>query len=175
MKTKYVLSIFLCLFLLSSILSAAVLNGGPQQDRRRTRENVITMRLLRMTRVLELTEEQTAKIFPVVTRVEKEKMEISLKVGKEMKNLRLALKSKTPDEKKILNAIKAVKEFRDRLESVDRELETRLEESLTLIQRAKYLVFSADFNRDLRRQLDRARRMKERPQRKKKQAPKIKK
>lgn len=95
-------------------------------------------------------------------------MEIYLKVGKEMKDLRSALKSKTPDEKKILNKIKAVKEFRDQLESMDRELETRLEESLTLIQRAKYLVFSADFNRDLRNQLDRARRMKERPQRKKK-------
>lgn len=168
MKTKYVLSIFLCLFLLSSILSAAVLNDGPQQNRRRTRENIITMRLLRMTRVLELTEEQAAKIFPVVTRVEKEKMEISLKVGKEMRDLRLALKSKTPDEKKISNKIKAVKELRDRLESMDRELETRLEESLTLIQRAKYLVFSADFNRFLGNQLDRARRMKERPQKKKK-------
>ena len=168
MKTKYVLSIFLCLFLLSSILSAAVSNGQLQQDRRRTRENIITMRLLRMTRVLELTEEQTAKIFPVVTHVEQEKMEIYLKVGKEMRDLRLALKSKTPDEKKISNKIKAIKEFRDRLESMDKELETRLEEILTLIQRAKYLVFSADFNRDLRNQLDRARRMKERPQRKKK-------
>lgn len=168
MKTKYVLSIFLSFFLLSSILSAGVLNGGPQQNKKRTRENIITMRLLRMTRVLELTEEQTAKIFPVVTRVEKEKMEIYLKVGKEMRDLRLALKSKTPDEKKISNKIKAIKEFRDQLESMDRELETRLEESMTLIQRAKYLVFSADFNRDLRNQLDRARRMKERPPRKKK-------
>ncbi len=121
-----------------------------------------------MTRVLELTEEQAAKIFPVVTRVEKEKMEISLKVGKEMRDLRLALKSKTPDEKKISNKIKAVKEFRDRLESMERELETRIEESLTLIQKAKYLVFTADFNRDLRNQLERARRLKDRPQRKKK-------
>ena len=168
MKTKYVLSFFLSFFLLSSILSSDVSNGGQQQNRRRTRENVITMRLLRMTRVLELTEEQTAKIFPVVTRVEKEKMEIYLKVGKEMRYLRLALKSKTPDEKKILNAIKAVKELRALLVSMDRELDTRLEKNLTLIQRAKYLVFSADFNRDLRNQLDRARRMKERPLRKKK-------
>ena len=168
MKTKYVLSIFLSFFLLSSILSSAVSNSGPQQNRRRTRENIITMRLLRMTRVLELTEEQTAKIFPIVTRGEKEKMEISLKVGKEMRDLRLALKSKTPDEKKILNAIKAVKEFRNQLASMDRELDTRLEENLTLIQRAKYLVFSADFNRNLRNQLDKARRMKERPLRKKK-------
>ena len=80
----------------------------------------------------------------------------------------LALKSKNPDEKKISNKIKAIKEFRDRLESIDKELETRLEKSLTLIQKAKYLVFSADFNRDLRNKLDRARRMKERPQRKKK-------
>lgn len=168
MKTKYVLSIFLCLFLLSSILSAAVSNGGPQQSRKKTRENIITMRLLRMTRVLELTEEQTAKIFPVVSRVEKEKMEIYLKVGKEMRDLRLVLRSESPDEKKISSKIKAIKDFRYQLESMDRELETSLEENMTLIQRAKYLMFSADFNRDLRNQLDRARRMKERPQKKKK-------
>ncbi len=66
MKTKCILSIILCLFLLSSILSAAIQDDQPQ-NRRRARENMRTLWLLRMTRVLELTEEQTAKVFPIVS------------------------------------------------------------------------------------------------------------
>ena len=75
MKTRYILSILLCLLLLSSILSTAIQDDQPQ-NRRRTRENIRTLWLLRMTRVLELTEEQTAKVFPIVSRIEKEKSEI---------------------------------------------------------------------------------------------------
>ena len=179
MKMKNVFSFFLGLCLLSSILSAAVLDEEPQQAqqkrRSRARENIIDLRLLRMTRVLELTEEQTAKIFPIVTRVEREKMAISRQIGKEMRELRLALRSESPDEKMISSKVKAVKELRDRLLRMGRELEASLEKNMTLIQRAKYLIFSADFNRDLRDQLGRARTQIERLQKKKKKAPQIKK
>jgi len=171
MKIKYVFSFFLRLVLLSSILSAAVLGDG-QQNRRRTRENIITLRLLRMTRVLELTEEQTAKIFPVVTRVEKQKIAIYARIGIEMRGLRKILKSGSPDEKEIMGRIETVKELRDQVRSKDKEVETYLEENLTVIQKAKYLIFAADFNRDLRDQLNRARMMKERLQKRRKQEPK---
>lgn len=143
--------------------------------KRRVRDNIRTLMLLRMTQVLELTEEQTAKIFPVVTRVEKQKMAIYVKIGKEMRELRQVLKSGSPDEKEILGKIENVKELRDQVRSKDKELETYLEENLTVIQKAKYLIFAADFNRDLRDQLNRARMMKERLQKRRKQEPNSKK
>ena len=112
MKTSYILSILLCLLLISSTLSGAIQDDQPQ-NRRRARENMKTLWLLRMTRVLELTEEQTAKIFPIVSRIEKEKSEIYIQVGKQVRELRLILREEEPDQKELKNKINKIKELRD--------------------------------------------------------------
>ena len=165
MKTRYILSILLCLLLLSSILSAAIQDDQPQ-NRRRARENMRTLWLLRMTRVLELTEEQTAKVFPIVSRIEKEKSEIHQQMGKQVRELRLILREEEPDQKELKNKINKIKELRNIIKKKDEELEARMEENLTLVQRAKFLMFSARFYRDLREQLDRAKYMRERQRQK---------
>ncbi len=156
MKTRFILSILLCLLLLSSILSAAIQDDQPQ-NRRGAREKMRTLWLLRMTRVLELTEEQTAKVFPIVSRIEKEKSEIYKQIGKQVRELRLILNEEDPDQGDLKNKINKIKELRNLIKKKDEELEARLEENLTLIQRAKYLMFAASFYRDLRNNLDRAR------------------
>ncbi len=165
MKTRFILSILLCLLLLSSILSAAIQDDQPQ-NRRRGRENMRTLWLLRMTRVLELTEEQTAKVFPIVSRIEKERNEIYKQIGKQVKELRLILKEEEPDQDDLKNKINKIKELRNLIKKKDEELEVRMEENLTLIQRAKYLMFAANFYRDLRDNLDRARIQRERQRQK---------
>lgn len=156
MKVKSILTIFIGLFLLSLSLGAFFQEEEVQRQRR-TRDNIITLWLLRMTRVLELTEKQTAKIYPLVTRIEKEKMEINQQIRKEMREIRLILKNEEPDRKKLENKIDSIKEFRSLLKIKDEELENQLEVNLTLIQRAKYLMFAASFYRDLREKLERAR------------------
>ena len=165
MKKKCILSILLCLLLLSSILSAAI-QDDPPQNRRRARENMKTLWLLRMTRVLELTEEQTAKVFPIVSRIEKEKSKIYQQIGKQVRELRLILKEEEPGQKELTNKINKIKELRNIIKKKDEELEARMEENLTLVQRAKFLMFSARFYRDLREQLDRAKYMRERQRQK---------
>ncbi len=161
MKTRFIFSIILCLLLLSSILSAAIQDDQPP-NRRRARENMKTLWLLRMTRVLELTEEQTAKVFPIVSRIEKEKSEIYKQVGKQIRELRLILKEEEPDQGDLKNKINKIKELRNLIKKKEEELDARLEENLTLVQRAKYLMFAANFYRDLRDNLDRARIQRER-------------
>ena len=165
MKTKYILSILLCLLLLSSILSAAVQDDQPQ-NRRRARENMRTLWLLRMTRFLELTEEQTAKIFPIVSRIEKEKSEIYQQIEKQVRELRLTLGEEEPDQKELKNKIDKIKELRNLIKKKDEELEAHMEENLTLVQRAKYLMFAARFYRELRDNLERARIQRERQRQK---------
>lgn len=167
MKTRYILSILLCLLLLSSILSAVIQDDQPQ-NKRRARENMRTLWLLRMTRVLELTEEQTAKVFPIVSRIEKEKSEIYQQIGKQVRELRLILREEEPDQDDLKNKINKIKELRNLIKKKDEELEARMEENLTLIQRAKYLMFAANFYRDLRDNLDRARIQREKRQKIKK-------
>ncbi len=165
MKIRDILSILLCLLLLSSILSAAIQYDQPQ-NRRRARENMKTLWLLRMTRILELTEEQTAKVFPIVSRIEKEKSEIYKQIGKQVRELRLILKEEEPDQDDLKSKINKIKELRNLIKKKDEELDARMEENLTLIQRAKYLMFAANFYRDLRDNLDRARIQRERQRQK---------
>jgi hypothetical protein len=52
------------------------------------------------------------------------------------------------------------------IEKKDDELEARPEETLTLVQRAKYLIFATSFYRELRDNLEKARIQRERRQQK---------
>lgn len=167
MRVKYILAVSIGLSLLISIATISFPEEG-SQNQRRTRENITTLKLLRMTRVLDLTEEQTAAIFPIFTRIEKEKAEIYRRIAEQIRELRLILKDKDPDQNEITSKIDALKKLRNLLRNKDEELEIQLEEKLTLAQRAKYLLFSIDFYRDLRNKLERARIMQERLRQKKK-------
>ncbi|MDH4257573.1 MAG: hypothetical protein OEV50_02095 [Candidatus Aminicenantes bacterium] len=160
MKAKSIVALSLGLIIFSSVVFPAVQeqdNELQERLRLRTRENIVTLMLLRMTRFLELTEDQTAKVYPLVTRVEKEKMEINLKIAGQMQELRMMLKEGEPDPEALQVRIQALKELREGLRSKDAEVEAQLEEILTVVQQAKYLVFMNVFFRELRENLERAR------------------
>lgn len=147
-----------CFLFVGSIFLIAI--DDENQSRKRIRENIRTLRLLRMTQALDLTEEQTAKIFPALNRTEKEKRGINLQIGQKIKELRSILAKEKPEEQEIENLIGDLKKLRNALKIKDEELEKIIEENLTLVQKAKYLVFSVDFYRGLREKMDRARRLK---------------
>jgi len=143
------------------VFSAALTAMGPfpqVRNKERIRENILTLRLLRMTQALDLTEEQSAKIYPTINRIEKEKMDIQRQLGPEIEGLRAAVLASKPDEADIAARTGRVREFRDRIKAKDDELEAFLDANLTLVQKAKYLIFSVDFYRGLGQVLDRARR-----------------
>lgn len=168
MKAKSIFSLFLGIVFASTIVFAAVQDEKIQEKKRRmTRDNITTLLLLRMTRFLELSEEQTAKIYPFFSRIEKQKMEINQQIRKQMQGLRTDLTEEDPDPKVLKDRIQAIKELRDALKSKDAELEKHLEENLTVVQQAKYLMFITAFYRELRDNVDRARLLRERARQKK--------
>ncbi len=165
MKIKPVLVASLSILFMSTLVSATLQEELPRM--RRTRENIITLMLLRMTQILELDEEQTAKIYPLVTRIEKEKTEIHKQIQNQMRGIRVILKEEVPDQEELKRKIEKLRELRDALKIKDREMEAQLEKHLTVIQQAKFLMFANDFYRELRDNLERARKMKQRMQEKK--------
>lgn len=167
MKTKNIIIIFGCLFFFSSVLFSS-LHEENLQNNRRIRDNIRTLLLLRMTQALDLTEEQTAKIFPKISQIEKEKKEMQQKIGKQMRELRSILRNENHDEQEFTDRIKRIKELRNLLKNKDEELENFLDDNLTLLQRAKYIIFSQDFYRGLREKLERARIMQEKLRKEKK-------
>lgn len=171
MKTKSILALFLGVVFFSSVVFAAVQDENVQvqeKTRRMTRENIITLMLLRMTRFLELTEEQTAKIYPFFNRIEKEKMQINQQIRRQMREIRAALSAEDPDLEVLKAKIQSLKQLRDALKNKDTEMERYLEENLTVIQQAKYMVFMNAFFNELRDSLNKARTLRERTGPKKK-------
>ena len=161
MQLKRLFSFIFCLLLVSSIYLTSFAEDQ-NRDRKKIRENINTLRLLRMTQALDLTEEQTAKIFPALNRIEKEKTRIHNEIGQKLKELRLILAKEKPEDQEIEFMIENLKKLRSSLKSKDEELEKVMEESLTLVQRAKYLIFSVDFFKGLREKIAKARRLQQR-------------
>ena len=126
----------------------------------RSRDNVRTLYLLRMTQILNLTEEQAAMIYPRITRVEKEKHELNKNLNRLLRELRARLRDENVEEEELAGRVQEIKDLSHRLKDIDRELELFLEQTLTVEQQAKYLMFHSDFTRRLRQQLEEARKSK---------------
>lgn len=156
MKKKLALFILVLVFGAASIFAQATRREAA--GRERIRENIHRLRLLRMTEVLELTEEQTARIYPAANRIEKEKAEIMREIGVEIQALRDLLGEERPAEQEIAEKVKSINGLRQAVQEKDRDFEAVLEENLTEIQKAKYLIFAVEFYRDLGEKLGRARR-----------------
>lgn len=127
---------------------------GPRQ---RLGENLALLKLIRMTKALDLTEDQAAKIFPMANRIEKEKMELNRRLNQEIRELRSLVMASPPDEAKIKEKVAKTKELRESIRQKDAEFEAFLEKNLTVVQRGKYILFSLDFAQFLSRHLERMR------------------
>ncbi len=144
-----------CVFALAGVffLSGVVLSGQTQDtkplNRERIRESIHRLRLLRMTEALDLSEEQTAKIYSVATRIETDKQGILREINTEMRRLQGLLDDAAPDETELLAGVAKIKDLRLRFQQKDREFEDFLEANLSPRQKAKYLLFSAEFYRGI--------------------------
>jgi hypothetical protein len=157
MKTKSIGVILAAVLVLGAAAfgqNRGQMGGG--QNRERVRDNLATLRLLRLTQALDLTEEQTAKIFPTINRIEKGKARIQKDLSAEIRNLRVLLQDPAAKDDKILPLLKSLKEGRQAVRALDGELEAFLEANLTTSQSAKYVLFNIEFMRNLTDAVNRA-------------------
>ena len=124
MTTKRFVLIGLMLSLVLGVSSAAPApQAGDPQSRARLRERISDLYLLRLTRALELTEEQTAKLYPVLTRVEKEKAALQRDMGLDLRDLRAELAKTPPGEKEVLGLVDRIRQARRAIRERDEEVE----------------------------------------------------
>lgn len=154
-KNRMIVSVFACL-IFGTWAEARPQQAGPQA-RAKLRDNINTLRLLRMTEALELTEEQTAKLFPALTRIEREKSDLQRRMGTEIRDLRAALEKEPVREADVLAMVKRIRDIRQSIKEKDGEFEATLDESLTPVQKGKYLLFLVDFAKGLGEKLNRVR------------------
>jgi len=136
---------------------------NPTPGRQRVRENLVTLRLLRLTQALDLSEDQAAKVYPVINRIEKEKLDIQKQMSADIRNLRVMIKEDAPKDADIEARYQNIKAARLRIIEKDDEMDAFLEKNLTTIQKAKYLLFQIEFYRTLSEGMDRLRMMRNKP------------
>jgi hypothetical protein len=156
MKAIRIFALVLAGIVLGARAQAQPAQAEPQ-ERARLRENINTLMLLRMTEALDLSEEQTAKLFPPLTRIEKEKADLQRRMGIEVRNLRESLRSEPVREPDVLASVKRVRELRRAIREKDEEFDAVVEANLTPVQKGRYVVFLVDFARGLGERLNRAR------------------
>jgi Spy/CpxP family protein refolding chaperone len=132
--------------------------AGDPQTRARLRERISDLYLLRLTRALDLTEAQTARLYPVLTRVEKEKAGLQRDMGLDLRDLRAELAKPRPGEAEVLGLVGRIRRARRAIRGLDEEVEAALDETLTPVQKGRYLVFTVDFLRSVGENMGRVRR-----------------
>jgi len=132
------------------------LNGGQAQSgaagqvRERVRDQLATLRLLRMTQALNLTEEQTGKMFPTINKLEKDRADLHRDISAKLRELRALVRDPASlKDEKVLPILDAIKTGRDKVRAIDEQLETFIESNLTTPQKANYVLFNIDFMRSL--------------------------
>jgi len=135
--------------------------GGRQRG---IRANINMLRLARMVQALDLTEAQVAVIMPEMNKNENEKQQFQQDLQLHLRDMRLLLSRETPDELKISEHLSSIKTLKRTLQNKEAEFEKFLTENLSLVQQANYLIFSQEFYRGLKQQLDNARRTQQRLQ-----------
>jgi Spy/CpxP family protein refolding chaperone len=133
--------------------------GAPQDPARRPRlrESLSDLYLVRLTRALELTEDQAAKLYPVLTRAEKDKAELQGQMGNDLRDLREELAGPSVREGRVAGLVDRIREARRVLRQKEDEVEAVLEAHLTPVQRARYVIFTVDFMRSVGENLQRVR------------------
>jgi Spy/CpxP family protein refolding chaperone len=157
MNKKRSLVVLALMFLMGGLVLSAQPRDLKLSARLRIRENIHRLRLLRLTEAVDLSEEQAAKVYPAASRLEKDKAGILKAIENEMGVLKALLVNESPDEARLSAGMAKIKELRLSLQAKDREFEDLLEQNLNPVQRAKYVLFSAQFYRHVAAGLRRAR------------------
>ncbi len=157
-KKPWIIVLFGCIALIcgAAVRSSAQGRGqgmgpgmGMGQRGARVRENLATLRLLRMTQALDLSEDQTAVIFPFINKIEKEKLSLQRQMTADIQELRRTLAGGEPQEAAVLPLVERIRAGQGRIKGLDADSEAFLEKQLTPIQRGKYVIFQIDFYRML--------------------------
>lgn len=162
MKKKNGIAVLAAVFLAVGALGAQDQMAAMRQ---RMRDNIGNLRLIRMTQALNLTEDQTTRIYPIFNRVEREKLDLQRDLARQIQELRRLLRdvpqseaAPAPDRLGRLSELaRGIGERRRAIRAKDDDLDAFLEKELDPLQQARYVLFQIEFNQGLGDVIDRVR------------------
>ena len=115
-KSSVIYFSIITIFLLVSF-SEVYAQGHPPRGNKNVRENMFVLRTLRMTQALDLTEAQTAVIFPELNRAEKEKAQLQADLAREIRELRQLINNKKVEDREFENRVAKIVDLKEKIRS----------------------------------------------------------
>jgi hypothetical protein len=154
-------------FMVFCLLATGLVFNGPvayaqfpedepsSEKRERIRKRIETLRMWKLTEELDLDEDTSARLFPVLSKYDKERAKLQHTIRKDIRELRRSLGSdQDADYQGMLDRLeKNHKEMQSIKDAEIKELKT----ILTAKQQAQYLLFHMQFKREMRRMIDNSR------------------
>ena len=137
------------LIILSLSLSEAAWSQPPSEGRR-SRDRIQFLKMWRLVDHLEIDVDQAAVLFPLLSQHHRKMEELRGQRKQAARDLRHILGGESPKDSELLAAMEKVADLDRRLRVTEDEFNKSLESHLTVRQRAKLVLFSDHFRRDLR-------------------------
>lgn len=112
------------------------------------RKKVETLKMWRLTDALELSEETASKAFPVIKEYDKKRLDIEQDMRKDMSKLRQSVDTASEDE--LRDITKRLEDNHRKLQEINGEEMKKLGDILSVRERAKFIIFKQDFDKEMK-------------------------
>ncbi len=142
------------LFAVIGLLLVAGVSGlfgqEPPGEREKVKERIEMIRMWKMMETLDLSREQSEKLFPVLDEYSDRRRDLFEERMHTMKELRNTLKGENPDEAAVQDLVNKFEKVHRSLEEIRREENEAVKDIVTPLQYARYILFQESFERELR-------------------------
>lgn len=160
--TRHILKFFLVLILVAGfgIYSSAeppedIERPPSKEQMEKVRKRIETLRMWRLTDVLNLDEKTSTQVFPLLSKYDRKRTEVEQSLRSSMKELRESLKEKR--EGSLKNILDKLEENHKAHQRIKEEEWAELKKILTIEQQAKFILFQQEFEREIRKIIAEAR------------------
>jgi|GEM_PF-3205714 len=120
------------------------------EERETVRKRINLIKIWRLSEELDLSEEKADKLFPVIRRFDKEKLELEKERNELMKNLRENLKKGKSKDTKLKKIIIKLEENYAALQNLKKEKFNEMKDILSVEEQVKLILFMEYFPKEIR-------------------------
>ncbi len=133
--------------------------GGPADDAKRdeVRKKVEAVRMWRLIEDLKIDEKTSTQLASFLSSIEEKRRSLMKANVATMRDLRAAVKSERPDERKLRPLLDKIEKIQNELVGLREKEIAGIKGMLTVEQQARYLVFQQQFRREVRGMIEGAR------------------
>lgn len=124
-----------------------------RQDAKRVHDTVRLMRMWKLTEYLNLDEETSVKLFPILNRYDDQRLALNEERVGVLKDIKTELDKEAPDEKKLGELVAKAEELHLKMEKINQDERNELKKVLSVKQQAKLLLFYRNFDYELYRMM----------------------